>query len=203
MFKNTTAIILAGGEGKRFYFKNKAFIKLLDKPLISWILDNLRNSFEEIIIIANSQIDLFKSYNYPVYEDLIKKRGPLGGIFSGLFYSKTDLNFIIPCDLPFLKSPIINILANFALDFEIVVPVVSKYIEPLVGFYKKSCIGKILLQLSFFKQRVKDLYNICKVKYVKIENLDHSFFNINTFSDLRKAQDIAKKLSKGGRLCLA
>jgi len=98
---------------------------------------------------------------------------------------------LVPCDMPFLNSVHIEFLIqNFDASYDATIAVSGKGIEPLLGIYS----NKILPRLqSFIEQKDFALYkflNTLNTNYVDFKGNDENslaFFNINTFSDYKKA----------------
>jgi len=86
--KEITGIILSGGKNSRMGV-NKAFLELDGQRLIDKILDIYKNIFSEIIIVANDPLSYTEFSDTIIVTDIYKGKGPLGGIYTGLFYSKT------------------------------------------------------------------------------------------------------------------
>ena len=95
-----TAIILAGGKSSRMG-SDKGLVLLNGKPMISYIIEILKKMQIPIIIISNNEN--YKQFGLPVFADIIKEKGPLGGIYTGLKNSKTESNIIVSCDVPFYQ----------------------------------------------------------------------------------------------------
>ena len=96
--ENATAIVLAGGEGRRIG-KSKPFLKKGDVPFIEATLSKLKNNFKEIIISSNKP-DVYSKYCCKIASDLETGQGPLMGIYSALLVSANDTNFVVACDIP-------------------------------------------------------------------------------------------------------
>ena len=109
-YNNITAFILAGGKGKRLTHK-KSLIQIDKKPLILQTVIDLLSIFSKVILVSDNR-ELYSFLDIPIYEDIIKNIGPLGGIYTGLNISKTDWNFFIACDMPFMNLDIIEILLS-------------------------------------------------------------------------------------------
>jgi len=89
--KNITGIILAGGKSTRMD-SEKGLILLNRKPFIKHIIEALNPLVNSIMIVSNnSEYDIF---NLKRVEDIIENSGPLAGLYSGLFHSKTENNFL-------------------------------------------------------------------------------------------------------------
>ncbi|MCK6650149.1 MAG: molybdenum cofactor guanylyltransferase, partial [Bacteroidia bacterium] len=100
-----TGIILAGGKSSRMG-TDKGIVELNNKALIEYVIETLREVTDQIIIIANN--NHYDKFGYEVYPDIIKEAGPMGGIYTGLFYSTTEHNFILSCDTPLLNKNILK-----------------------------------------------------------------------------------------------
>lgn len=186
------AFILAGGKSTRMKY-NKAFVKLNNKPLIEIILSELKTIFNDSITVITNEPELYKYLNVDLKVDLVKDKGPLGGIYTGLVESKSFHNFFVPCDMPFVKGEAIEYLIDEKDEYDVIVPFIKGYIEPLCGIYSKNCIKPIEECLSEGKLRVKSFYDRVKVKTIpeepfkKIDPELKMFININTLDNLEFA----------------
>jgi molybdopterin-guanine dinucleotide biosynthesis protein A len=216
--QKASAIILAGGKNSRIG-KNKAFIQLsTGETILQHTINILQEIFPEIIIVTNQSQDpefgkeAYLSYgscgkfNVPVVEDLIKESGPLGGIFTGLCYSVSKHNFVVACDMPFIKPALIRLLLEESGNYDVVIPEINGEVEPLFAVYSKNCIPVMLEHLQ--KQNLKirqvldklsagSIGHLKKIGREEIDRLDPehlSFFNINTQEDLRRAESLIERV---------
>ena len=82
-------VILAGGKGRRMGGKEKALIHLLDRPLISYVLEKISGKVGPIALNINTNFESFKKFGYDIIEDPIKGHlGPLAGILASLNWAK-------------------------------------------------------------------------------------------------------------------
>ncbi len=88
--KNYTGIILAGGKSSRMGTE-KGLVEINHKKMIEYSIDQLKKVTENIIIISNT--NKYNYLKYPVYEDLIKDIGPIGGIYTGLCKNSDSMCF--------------------------------------------------------------------------------------------------------------
>lgn len=201
MRKDITGIILCGGKSSRM-LSNKALLKLGDKTVIEIILTEMKKVFDEVIISANN-CDDFSFLNIPIVKDIQMKRGPLSGIFSTLKESDTEKNFITTCDLPFIKSEMIEHISKINIETDIVIPTINKLPQRLFGIYKKSVIEKIeeIFRLSKTDKSVKgsvyDLHQRVSVGLIEITHLpfynENMFLNMNTPTDYELIKIIFEK----------
>ena len=107
-------VILAGGKGKRMGGKEKGLINLLDRPLISYVLEKVSGKAAPIALNINTNFEKFKNFGYEILEDPLKGHlGPLVGILASLNWAKNIKQkwvLTLPCDTPFLPQNLIESL---------------------------------------------------------------------------------------------
>ncbi|MCP4483763.1 MAG: molybdenum cofactor guanylyltransferase [Flavobacteriaceae bacterium] len=183
-FKNNiTGIILAGGKSSRMGTE-KGLIIYKNKPFVEHIIEAMSPLVDNIIIISNNKV--YESFGFKCYEDLIKNTGPLAGIYTGLRYSKTDYNLIVSCDIPLVKTIVLQKLIDQKNDASEVIQLQSQGKNmPLIALYKKSCEVIFKKELHQNQKKVQTALKKCNVKTVVIdESLEQVTANINTPEDL-------------------
>ena len=181
-----TGIILAGGKSSRMG-EDKGLVLLNGKPMIQYVIEALKEVVSDIIIISNNAS--YNKFRVPVYADLIKDKGPVGGIYTGLYHSTTQLNFCISCDVPMISSDFILWLLKRSGNASITLPMYKDKIHQMIGVYSKQVLSnfkesteKEHLKLS---QVNKDM--ACEIIDIEKEyaNFDELIFsNINTKNEL-------------------
>lgn len=183
MTQDITAIILAGGKSSRIGF-DKGLAEIHSVKMIERVLSVAKKTTNNIIIISNNS-----SYNFlglPVYEDIIKDCGPIGGIYTGLNYSKTDYNIVIACDMPFIEEGIINRLLDNCDDYDVVVPLIENNFEPLCACYNKSITPFLKTLIENKEYSVYKAIKQLRYKPILLNIDEISVTNINTPNDLEK-----------------
>ena len=190
-----TGIILAGGKNTRIGTE-KAFIQLRPgSTLIQNTVETFEKLFSEIIVVTNNP-HAYVKLGTRVVEDLIKGKGPLGGIFSGLCFSRSELSFVVGCDMPFPNPDLINYIIQKPVEYDVVIPVIDGKAESLFARYSKNALPVILSHLLKHQLKVQDALDnlkILKISSQEIQRFDPehlSFFNVNTQADLKKAKDL-------------
>ena len=98
-----SAIILAGGQGRRMGGADKGLMQWQNKPLIQHIIDRLAPQVDEIIISCNRNIEQYKAFGYECIKDSTDDfLGPLAGIASCIASSRCDSVLLCPCDTPLI-----------------------------------------------------------------------------------------------------
>ncbi len=183
-----TAIIMAGGESCRMG-TDKSMLSVKGQSIIELICEQVRDSFDEILISAN-QVEKFAFLGIKVVPDKVPEQGPLMGIASALEASANEYNFVVACDIPKINLTFVNRMLTEAIESraDIVVPVTGKEkYEPLFAIYRKSTLEAINKTLSSGKHKISDVFSLCRVKYIKMEGTDW-FINLNTMADYKEFQ---------------
>ncbi|HOQ19934.1 MAG TPA: molybdenum cofactor guanylyltransferase [Methanothermobacter sp.] len=187
--------MLCGGHGRRMG-RDKGLIILEGKPLIARILDKIKPYFDEIFIILRDEqqkkeyLKLFKEEKVKILTDIIKGKGPLGGLLTGLLNIKSEYALVLPCDSPFITREFIeNCLKMDMGDYDAIIPVWGDgKLEPLHGVYNQRVAERIHKLLLWDERRVNTLAKIIRSRLVPVEELDpslESFRNVNRPEDLR------------------
>lgn len=177
--------------------RDKGLIILDGKPFISRIIDKIKPYFDEIFIILRDEkqkreyIKLIKDENVKILTDIIKGKGPLGGLLTGLKNIKSEKALVLPCDSPFITKKFIeNFLKIDKLEeYDAIIPIWEDgRLEPLHGIYSQRVAEIIHRLLLKNEKKVGTLIETIKSRLVSVEELDpslESFRNINRPEDLR------------------
>ncbi len=187
------AVILAGGDSKRIG-RPKPLLELGGETLIERMVRQLSLFFGQITIVTD-QKELFKGLPVTLAGDILTGpcKSPLRGIHAGLSASSLPYQFFTACDMPFLNLPLIEYMAGFAGVYDVVVPRVGDYYQPLHGYYRRSCIEIIRRQLENERYKTTDFYSLLNVRYIGLAEISRfdpgqdTFFNINSWADYEKA----------------
>jgi len=177
-----TAIILAGGKSTRMG-EDKGLMLFNGKPMIQYVIDAVKPLVNDIIIISNKKS--YEKFGYPVYEDLIKEKGPLAGIYTGLKYSKTDKNLVLSCDVPFVSSELIQLLIGNCTDVDVVIPEKEERTHQLIGIYNKKCIELFEKELEQNQRKLK-----LAIEKLNYKVLDANQFEAKIFNNINSKNDI-------------
>ena len=187
-----SGVILAGGTCKRFGGITKANFVIGGKTIISGIIFTIKDLFSEIIIVTNTPSEFQKFNHYKIIEDQYLKTGPLGGIHAALKSSSENAIFVFAGDMPFLNREIITEQINEFCKgaYDVLIPKVDQFIEPLHAIYRKSVLKDLERFLSEGKTlAVRDFLSEVNVGYLQIPKTETSnlaFTNINSPSDIDK-----------------
>lgn len=185
--KDITGIILAGGKSTRMG-SEKGLVLLNKKPFIKHIIEALKPLVNTIIIVSNNpEYDVF---NLKITEDIIKNSGPLAGLYSGLFYSKTEHNLVLSCDVPLITTEVLEqLIHDSQIDFDVIQLQSKNKTMPLIAMYKKRCMQQCLALLQNDERRLRVAINQFKTKTIVLNShLEQYTKNINTIEQLEAIQ---------------
>jgi molybdopterin-guanine dinucleotide biosynthesis protein A len=191
---NILGTVLAGGKSRRFG-EDKSQVKLGGKLLIDYILSEIIDEFNEVLVVSNNLIEFKQSEKISLIKDFKKDLGPLGGVLTAMKWVKDnnkDYQWIstFPVDTPFFKN---QILKDF---FKKINMKEGKLFfinsndtrHNIFGLWSLDLMDKLEEDLDKGERKVEVWANSIGVKNInmKFENKD-PFFNINTKEDLKKA----------------
>jgi molybdopterin-guanine dinucleotide biosynthesis protein A len=179
--KPMTAIVLAGGRGRRMK-ADKAGLPMGDRTLLEHVLSQLEPHFSEILISVSPGQKIRSAAGRTV-EDGIPGQGPLAGILAGLRAAANDASAVVACDIPDINIPLLRSLARAAGDAEIAVPVgPAGHFEPLFAVYRKSVVPDVEALLQAGVRSIVPLFGRRGTTVLRIE--DTAWLrNLNTRTD--------------------
>lgn len=186
--KDITAFVIAGGKSTRFG-QDKLVYKLNGIPILEHVTGILKTIFSRIIIIGDT-LEKFAYLGLESHSDLIKGIGPIAGIYTALMISKTNKNFCVAGDLPYLNAGLIEYMISVSDNYDITVPFVNGYFEALHAIYSKNCIEYIKGNMAKGNNQIIQFYERCIIRKVeeheikKITDTALIFKNINSLKDL-------------------
>ena len=191
---NILGTVLAGGKSQRFG-EDKSQVKLGDKLLIDYILSEIIDEFNEVLVVSNNLIKFKESEKISLIKDFRKNLGPLGGVLTAMKWAKDnnkDYKWIstFPVDTPFFKNQILkDFLNKINIDEGKLFFIKSNNTRHnIFGLWSLDLMDKLEEDLDKGERKVEIWANSIGVKNInmKFENKD-PFFNINTKEDLKKA----------------
>ena len=194
---NILPVVLAGGQSKRFG-ENKSQTQLGSKILIDYILSEIINDFNEVIMVANDPNKHLLSDKIIKIKDYKKNLGPLGGVLSAMKWAKDNnkkYQWIItfPSDTPFFKKEIMNTFLNKinTKESELFFMKSNEKRHNIFGLWSLDLIDQLEKDLENGSRKVEKWANNIGVKTINMSfEKEDPFFNINTKEDLEKAEKI-------------
>ena len=190
-----SAVILAGGQGRRLGGKEKSQLKLGQQTLLERSLEAMASLSDDVIVVINDQEPLGK-LKARIINDVIPGSGALSGLHAGLTAARHDYALVIACDMPFLNMRLLRYMVVIVPGYDAIVPQWQGNLEPLHALYARTCLPAIETLLHSGGKRIFDFYLQVNVRYLErgeITLFDPeglTFFNVNTPADWERAQEI-------------
>ena len=181
--QNITGIILAGGKSSRMG-SDKGLLKLNGATFISLIIEAIKPLVNDLIIVSN--YSAYDQYGYKRVDDIIENSGPVAGLHSGLFHSKTEYNLVVSCDVPLITTAVLNkLIEGFDINFDVIQLQSQNKTMPLIALYKKHCVVTFVDLLQNNKRRLRFAVEQLKTKTIILDSNFAGFVkNINTIEQL-------------------
>lgn len=186
--ENISAIILAGGKGSRMGTE-KGLVEFNGKKLTAYAIAAAKNICRDIYIISSNPA--YQQFGLPVFEDVYKDCGPLGGIHAGLTHSATECNLVLGCDLPFITKDFLEFLVSFRNESMAIVPFHVSMAEPLCALYHKSSIPVIEYLIQNKKLKMQSAVMAMHAEFVSVPQEFRPaalFRNFNSPEEITAAQ---------------
>jgi len=183
--KDITAIVLAGGKSSRMG-ADKGFLELNGRSFMARIIETVEPLVNRIIVVSSdSNYDVF---NKKRVADIIPNSGPLAGIFSGLFYSESEVNLVLSCDVPLINEAVLNtLIEGYDAESDVTQLQSRGKTMPLIALYKKHCMHPCLASLKMGERRLTKVVEQMKTKTIILDsNLEPLVRNINTVDELKE-----------------
>jgi molybdopterin-guanine dinucleotide biosynthesis protein A len=187
--KVITALILAGGKSTRMK-EEKGLVYFKGRMLVEHVIESVKKITGQIIIITAHPA--YRQFGYPCTEDIMKDKGPLGGIYSGLLQSTSTKNLVIGCDMPFLSERLLAALINTCGDEDVLLTAHKGRAEPLCSVYNRDCHIHIRRLLEQNQLKITDALEGLKTRVISFDKEEwftgNEFANINSIEELNKYQ---------------
>jgi molybdopterin-guanine dinucleotide biosynthesis protein A len=198
--KPFTIAISAGGKSSRMG-TDKAFVNILGKPLIEHMIERVADVGQEETILITNRLADYAHLTLPMYKDVLRDKGSLGGIYSAIHHSTHPYTLVLACDMPFVSTDLLRYMAALRAgdQYDVIVPRVDGYPEGLHALYSHDCLEPIRKRLDANELKVISFYDDVRVRYIDEEEYRTfnekglAFYNVNTPQELKQARKLAEE----------
>ena len=184
--KDITAVILAGGQGRRMGGQDKGLIEFDGKPLAAILVEQLSQQGVDIIINANRNHDQYQKLGFPVISDTLEDyQGPLAGFASAMAAVNSQFILTLPCDGPLLSD---DYVARFIASYtQSAAPVQVAFdgdrLQPVHALIKVDLLPSLNQFLEGGDRKIDRWYAQHDYERVDFSDCASMFRNINTPAD--------------------
>jgi molybdenum cofactor guanylyltransferase len=186
--KETTGLVLAGGQGRRMGTVDKGLQPLKGKTMVQWVLERLRPQVADIIINANQNQAHYAYYGHVVISDEIGGfAGPLAGLHAGLKNAVRPFMLTVPCDSPFLPEDLAQRLHGGLVEAgaDVAAAKTGSQPHPVFALVRATVLPSLEEFLRGGGRKIDAWY--ATLKYVEVPFEDQAAFsNINTLEELNE-----------------
>lgn len=192
---NITAVILAGGQGRRMGGQDKGLIEFEGRPIIELLVDQLSRQDVDIVINANRNQETYQQYGYPVISDeLADFQGPLAGFAVAMANVETDYILTLPCDGPLLAANFVDLFIEGQSDQQTSICVADdgERLQPVYALIKVDLLEDLLAFLESGDRKIDRWY--AQHDFTRIDFSKHKamFGNINKPEDYSSLLEVTK-----------
>jgi molybdenum cofactor guanylyltransferase len=187
-----TAVILAGGQGRRLGGQDKGLLDFNGRLMIEILIEALQNQQLDIVINANRNQSTYQSYGYPVISDELEDfQGPLAGFASAMATVKTRYILTLPCDSPQLADNFVERFINThnSENAPVCVAHDGERLQPVYALIDTRLLNDLKQFLQSGERKIDRWYARHDYASVDFSGEASMFENINTPEDRQRLLD--------------
>lgn len=201
-----TGVIVAGGKSTRFG-SDKASAVVAGRTLLEWVMRGVAPACEAVVVVRAKAQELpafAADVPVTVVEDLYEAKGPLAGLVAGFGAVSTPLAFAASCDVPLVRPALVSGLAALAEGYDIVVPHVDGFPQPLLAVYRAGvCLPAFRQSVDEDRLKITVAFAGLRVRPARESDLRaldpglESFRNVNRSDDLGEIEALLRAREGG------
>jgi len=191
-----TAVILAGGQGRRMGGLDKGLLEFDGRLMIEILIERLRDQQLDILINANRNQATYESYGYPVIGDELEDyQGPLAGFASAMATVTSRYILTLPCDSPMLANNFADrfIETQDRTESPICVAHDGERLQPVYALIDTRLLDNLKLFLGSDERKIDRWYAQHDYALVDFSDDTVMFQNINTPEDQQRMQQSGQR----------
>jgi len=191
-----TGILLAGGNSKRMG-RDKGEIEVQNRTFFSIAVDILENACDEVLISTCSQKPGWKGYRKVC--DEIRGIGPMGGVYSCLRQTNTEMNLVLSIDMPLVTPDLLKALMKEGEGADMVVPALGDGMpEPLCALYRKGVAENIHEMILGETYAMHELFPKVRTRILRIGK-EMPFYHPDLFLNVNRPDDLQRFMAIMGK----
>lgn len=199
--KARAAVIVAGGQSRRFGVNEKATATIGGTPLLRRVVERVGPHVDEVVInCRRNQCKAFKevldessvSSDVQYAYDRVPGSGPVSGMAVGLHEANAQYTIVLACDLPFLDCGVVTDLFKVATtERRTAVPIVTGRLQPLCAVYRRdTALDACGSALATGDARARGVVERLDAVRVPVER-PRPFRDVDTHAALERAREAA------------
>jgi molybdopterin-guanine dinucleotide biosynthesis protein A len=194
MITQLTAVVLAGGQSKRF--GSPKALAILDGKLLIHRACEVASRISPHVVASCNDDEIAKVLPIGSFPDRYPNAGPLGGILTALSVAQTPYVTFVPCDMPFLEPDIFRRLWEISRREPEAITVAQSHrgLEPLIAIWPTQIlqhrqVTDAIASKDYALYKLFRQLPVVSVDFPAISQpyRENWFFNVNTTADLQLA----------------
>ncbi len=189
--EDITAVILAGGRGRRMGGEDKGLVEFNGQPLVERVIEAVRPWVGKVIINANRNLDRYRSYaDTVICDQLADYQGPLAGFAAAMAAANTPNIITLPCDSPQLPDDYVTRMCQAfeSQQGELCVAHDGRRLQPVHALLPVSLLPSLMSFLAGGDRKIDLWYGHHRMAIADFSQCASAFLNINTPVDQRKLE---------------
>lgn len=165
--------------------EEKGLIRFQGKSFMHWILESVYPINSNPVLVTGNPA--YRKFGLEMISDLIADKGPLGGIYTALNHSTSDLTLILSCDIPKITVEVLSHLVEKSQVSRNKITFLSdgKNDYPLIGIYPKLILKHIETSILSGRLKLRQFVENQPHQRIILNSDQHeSLENINTKDQL-------------------
>ena len=178
-----TAIILAGGRGRRMGGNDKGLVELAGQPLVLQVASRIAPQVGELLVSVNRNHAEYRRLGLHVISDAMRDyQGPLAGFASAMQAADSEWLVFLPCDAPWPASEMVERLYRAATEeqTDIAVAYDGARMQPVHALIRRALRPDLEQFLQAGERKIDRWYARHRIVLVDFGDRQSSFENMNT-----------------------
>lgn len=178
-----TAIILAGGRGRRMGGSDKGLVELAGQPLVLQVARRIAPQVGELLVSVNRNHAEYRRLGLHVISDEMRDyQGPLAGFASAMQAAASEWLVFLPCDAPWPASEMAERLYRAATEEQTDIAVAhdGARMQPVHALIRRALRPDLEQFLQTGERKIDRWYARHRIVLVDFGDRQSSFENMNT-----------------------
>ncbi|KTG16188.1 MULTISPECIES: NTP transferase domain-containing protein [unclassified Guyparkeria] len=183
-----SALVLAGGAGRRMGGRDKGLEPFLGQPMVSHVTEALAPLVDELVIVANRHLDAYRRLGHTAITDPDGiRRGPAAAVHAAITRLRHDWVLLAPCDMPRYRAqwPARLVARQRATGAPVVIADDGDRLQPGVALFHAPTLRR--QRVGPVPARLTDLLTGGPHACCDLSDDREAFLNVNTPTDLLQA----------------
>jgi len=183
---NITAVILAGGQGRRMGGEDKGLLELSGQPLIEHVLQAISPQVRHVIINANRNLQRYAGYAPVISDTVADFAGPLAGMLAAMEHVDTAYILTVPCDGPYLPADLVERMQQVLCEQHAAIAVAhdGQRLQPVFALIDTQLKDSLRHYLQSGERKIDRWYQQHNMISVDFSDNPDTFININRPEEL-------------------